>query len=96
MLTKNRQKLVNEMAEKYGYIFCQLCQKSKGWKFEVHHIIARSQAPNHPKLHTIENLIIVCTDCHRRLHADKRLNDQIVKERGLKEIFTNAPKTHQT
>lgn len=90
ILTKNRKELVEEMTDKFGYIFCESCQSSNGFKFECHHIVYRSEAPGHPNLHDKINLLIVCTECHTGkdgFHSRKCKRDDIVKKRGLDKIF---------
>ena len=68
---KNRKELIDEVIESDGFISCQHCGKSNSFKFEVHHIMYRSEKPNHPQLHNKKNLIILCTDCHIDFHGDK-------------------------
>lgn len=89
---KNRQELIDEMQDKYGYIFCQHCQKSKGvYKFEVHHIIYRSEAPEHPELHNKRNLIILCNKCHKdgtdSFHNQKEKRNYLIVQRKLYQLF---------
>lgn len=89
-LIKNRKELIEEMKEKFGYVFCERCQKNKcGFKFEVHHIVYRSEAPKHPNLHSKINLIILGSDCHDWFHKDKSRRNYLVKQRKLKDIFKN-------
>lgn len=91
-LVRNRKELVKEMQDKYGYLFCQKCQSVQcGMKFEVHHIVFRSEAPGHPMLHDKINLIIVGSDCHQNspdsFHRKKEVRIPFMIERGLYEIF---------
>lgn len=92
-LKKNRKELVEKMQDDYGYIFCQKkgCGKSKAYKFEVHHIVFRSERPKHPMLHDKINLIIVCSNCHNQaensFHNRKEERNYLVSERKLDEIF---------
>lgn len=92
-LVKNRKELVDEMQDKYGYIFCQKkgCGTSRAYKFEVHHIVFRSERPNHPMLHSKINLIIVCNECHNSgpnsFHNKKEERNYLVVERQLDKIF---------
>ena len=92
-LVKNRKQLVSEMENTYGYIFCQKrgCGKSRSYKFEVHHIVFRSERPDHPMLHDKLNLIIVCSDCHNQkpnsFHNKKDERNYLMLERGLDKIF---------
>lgn len=92
-LVKNRTELVEEIQDKYGYIFCQKkgCGTSRAYKFEVHHIVFRSERPLHPRLHDKINLIIVCSNCHNQaensFHNKKDERNYLVIERGLDKIF---------
>ena len=91
LLKKNRDFIVNKMLDEYGYLFCMKCNKSRAYKFEVHHIIFRSERPNHKNLHDKDNLIICCTDCHTKnwnsYHNKKDERNSLVIERGLDVIF---------
>lgn len=90
---KNRAELIEQQLDEYGYHFCQHCQKSRGvYKFEVHHIIYRSEAPNHEHLHNKKNLIILCNTCHNgsgdSFHNYKEKRNYLIIERKLYELFT--------
>lgn len=90
--TKARKKLIEKQLDEYGYHFCEYCQKSRGvYKFEVHHIIFRSEAPNHPELHNERNLIILCSACHNgsgdSFHNRKDKRDYLITGRKLHELF---------
>lgn len=86
---KSKKKIIEKMFDKYGYHFCENCGRSDK-PIDVHHIIFRSEAPHHKKLHDPVNLLIVCRDCHDLAHGDKdKFRNKIVKQRGLKQIFTN-------
>ncbi len=87
ILVKNRKQLVEEQEDKFGYNFCQRCGKSRAFKFEVHHIVFRSEAQYHPELHNKRNLIIVCDKCHKQLHNKKSLRNPLIKSRKLNELF---------
>lgn len=90
---KERQKLIDTHLETYGYLFCHRCKKNScGFKFEIHHIIYRSEAPKHENLHNTKNLIILGTDCHKWYHESKSRRDHLVKSRGLNKLFTFLPK----
>ncbi len=89
-LVKNRNEMVSEMKEEYGYIFCQRCDTSNSRKFHCHHIVFRSERPKHPKLHSKENLTIVCEECHEEYHKRKfEARKAIINERGLQNIFNH-------
>ena len=84
---KHRIDLIQDQIEEHGFTFCEACKRSNAFKFEVHHLIFRSEAPNHENLHDKINLIILCSECHRDYHTDKALRIPLVQERGLKELF---------
>lgn len=91
-LVRNREELVDEMMDRYGYLFCQRCKSNQcGMNFEVHHIVFRSEAPGHPMLHDKVNLIIVGSDCHQNrpdsFHRKKDVRIPLMRERGLDKIF---------
>lgn len=90
--TKNKTTLVNSMLDRFGYLVCQKCGKNKcGMKFETHHIVFRSEAPNHPELNNIKNLIICGSDCHKEApdsyHKNKSQRNHLVKHRNLEKLF---------
>jgi len=91
ILVKNRNQITTEQVEKYGYTFCQFCETSNCFKFHVHHIVFRSERPQHPNLHGVENLIIVCNKCHDKLHNNKALRNKLLIERNLNKIFNLNP-----
>lgn len=84
---KNAEKIESRMINEYGWKFCEICKVSNAIKYERHHIIFRSEKPNHENLHDKENILITCISCHNKLHANKGMRDAIVKERGLDKIF---------
>lgn len=86
-LVQNRKKMNKAMLAEYGYIFCQHCEGNNGFKFEIHHIVFRSEAPNHENLHDVENLICLCSSCHGKFHRNKSLRNGLVEQRGLDKIF---------
>lgn len=92
ILVKNRKELVEEIQDEYGYIFCQKCKQTKcGRNFHVHHLVFRSEAPDHPMLHEKVNLIIVGDWCHmdapNSFHRKKDERIPFMRERGLFEVF---------
>lgn len=85
---KQRDKLINGHIEKYGFLFCMRCKKNTcGLKFEVHHIIYRSEQPKHKNLHHLDNLIILGSECHKWYHDKKDRREHLVNERNLKNLF---------
>src|SRR5690625_5642196 len=87
---KNRTEMAEQMLAKYGYLFCQNCGTSNAFKFEVHHIIFRSEKPNHREIHNKRNLIIVCSECHRRFHKHKKTRGKEEKQGSQKELCKKA------
>jgi len=86
-LIKNRKEMRNEMVNEYGYLFCQYCESSQAFKFEWHHLVYRSERPGHEKLHSRENLILLCSSCHGKFHSRKDKRNDLVTSRGLDKIF---------
>lgn len=58
---KTYEKIVEEQK------WCQLCGRT--YDLHIHHIIYRSQLGNND----IRNLIRLCSDCHRRVHSNKKV-----------------------
>ena len=81
------KKYRTEFLENNNYCWCELCGVSNSFKFEVHHIVFASEAPLHKELHNFKNMIMLCIDCHNKLHTKKGLRDELVKNRGLEELF---------
>lgn len=86
-LVKNRKELVEAMSDRCGYLYCERCMMSGVYKFHVHHIVYRSEAPNHDMLHNKKNLIIVCNVCHDKFHSNKSIRNELLVQRGLDQIF---------
>jgi 5-methylcytosine-specific restriction endonuclease McrA len=82
-MTSEEQK--QEQYNEYGYNFCEHCGRT-GY-VESHHIVYRSEAPNHPMLHDKINRILLTRKCHDWFHERKSNRDKIVEERGLRNIF---------
>jgi predicted HNH restriction endonuclease len=86
-LVKNRKELTNEMLEKYGYLFCEMCMSTREYKYHCHHIMSRGRYPNHPMLHEKINLVIICDDCHELCHQKPEYNEKLIEKRNLRSIF---------
>lgn len=87
-----RKVVKNDIIKKYGYLCCEYCGATNSLSFELHHIIFRSEAPNHKNLHHRKNALYLCVRCHNIFHKHKFTRDQIVKERKLYELFPEYPK----
>ena len=85
---RNRKEYINDIKEKYDYVFCEKCNKSNV-KLEAHHIIYRSEKPYHKYLHKKINITLVCVKCHNWYHNKKSNRNEIVIERKLNEYFGN-------
>ncbi len=86
---KNGKEVIDSMIKERGYVYCEKCDTSNSPRFEKHHIIFRSEKPNHPHLHDKINLIVVCISCHNLYHKSKGIRDALIIERGLEKVFGN-------
>lgn len=88
MFSKNVIKIKQEQIEEYWYTFCQnhWCW-TNNWLFSVHHIVYKSEAPKHPRLNDMRNLLICCDKCHKWFHNKKSNRNKIVIERNLEALF---------
>jgi len=78
--------IINSMIENEGYAYCQRCKRSD-MKLDCHHICLQSEFPKHKNLHHVNNLIIVCRECHEWFHSKRSNRDYLIKERNLTELF---------
>ena len=86
---KNRKILIGQLADERGFPYCQHCRTLYGG-FTTHHIIYRSEKPDHPEIHNIKNLYHICLEpCHKEFHDNKSLRNELVKERELDKLFGN-------
>jgi hypothetical protein len=84
---RNRNELRSDMLLKYGYLFCERCNTNQTYKWEMHHVIYRSEKPLHEHLHNKRNLMNLCIKCHNWFHKNKSNRNEIVEERKLYELF---------
>lgn len=84
---KVSKQIKSELLDAQGFLFCELCKTSNSLKWEVHHIVFRSECPKHPNLHDRKNLILLCIKCHNKLHKRKGDRAELVEQRGLRELF---------
>jgi len=85
-IRKYREKFI----EKYGFYFCEQCGVNNSFRFEVHHIVFRSEKPNNDFIHDHRNLIHICLDCHIKFHNGqfgKNMRKPLIEKRGLTELF---------
>jgi predicted RNA-binding Zn-ribbon protein involved in translation (DUF1610 family) len=86
---KNSKAIKDQMINELGCLYCENCETNQSLRFEAHHIIYRSEKPNHPLLHHKKNILILCIRCHNDWHKSKGLRNTIVKQRKLHEYFGN-------
>ncbi len=76
-----KQKKIEEFLKTHGLLKCEVCSTTESLVyppelgrhiFEVHHLQPLSEA-NKPIRTTLEQLAIVCANCHRAIHADKNV-----------------------
>ena len=84
---KTIKAIKERMIDERGYIYCQNCGTNQSLRFEGHHIIYRSEKPNHPNLHDKENAILLCIECHNDFHKHKSKRDLLVRVRKLNKLF---------
>lgn len=85
---RSKSSLNDKLKNDSGIMFCEVCSDSNSL-LETHHIIFRSEKPNHPNLHDEVNLIKVCVTCHNEFHKHKGSRNELVEERKLNELFGN-------
>lgn len=82
---------IRRIMSKHGRLICEHCGTYKVIGFECHHIIFRSEKPNHPNLHNQRNLLMTCLKqeggCHSDFHNNKPMRNPYIKERKLDELF---------
>lgn len=87
LFLKVRNGMRERMKNDYGYIFCERCGTTSTYQFEMHHVVYRSEKPNHPHLHDERNLINLCMECHNWYHKAKENRSILVETRKLYELF---------
>jgi hypothetical protein len=87
LFLRNRNELKQDMIDKNGYLFCEHCKTTNTYQFETHHIIYRSEKPNHKHLHDKRNLILLCIQCHNDYHKSKLMREHLIKDRNLIDLF---------
>lgn len=85
---RNYVELKSKMLNDDGFLHCEFCDITDK-KLEAHHIIFRSEKPNHEFLHEKINIILVCVKCHNLFHKHKNTRNEIVKKRELNLLFGN-------
>ena len=96
--TNKANAIIEDMINRDGYAHCQKCGSSD-MKLDCHHIVYQSEMPKHKNLHHLNNLIILCRDCHNLMHEVKSNRDYLIAERNLTELFGTSilsKKIHNT
>lgn len=75
-----------DMIHEKWYTYCEECLK-KSTSLELHHIVKRSEVPNHPKKHSKINSLILCRSCHELYHKDSKIRNKLIISRKLWEYF---------
>jgi len=86
---RNRKKIINQMMDGGGHLHCQECGHTQSARWELHHIIYRSEKPGHEHIHDRRNLIHLCIGCHNWFHKVKARREPLIKARNLTELFGN-------
>ena len=84
---KNRKKLIENIINERGYIYCQFCGRSDAYRYDPHHIIFRSELGKSKDIHNLRNLICLCENCHIKFHTTKRMREPLIKERDLNTLY---------
>lgn len=83
----NRRALISDQKKRAGHTYCQICKRP--CRTETHHLVYRSEAPNHPHLHDKKNLILVCREHHNWFHEEKDRRLPWIRERELWKLFNH-------
>lgn len=83
---RNRKEYIEDMQQKFGYLFCERCNQSNK-KLEAHHIIYRSEMPKHEYLNQKINITLVCVLCHNWYHKKKSNRNSLAEQRNLNLYF---------
>ena len=84
---RTRNEMREEMMKFAGHLFCERCGTQETYQWEMHHLVYRSEKPNHEFLHDKRNLINLCMKCHNWFHQSKGNRDWWVERRKLWELF---------
>lgn len=76
-MTLEDKKTYERVAEEQKW--CQLCGRTNN--LQIHHIIYRSQLGNNDE----RNLIRLCSECHRRVHSNKKVWQKKLLEHQFKK-----------
>ena len=85
--TSIKRKLITQIIKQYGVVCCEKCFTQHSIAFSIHHIVFRSEKPNHKNLNHANNLIHLCYKCHDSFHSNKKSRNYLIKERNLISLF---------
>lgn len=88
---KNSTIIKDRLLAEKGYLYCERCLTNQTLRWETHHIKYRSEEPNHPNLHHLDNLIHLCIKCHNFFHKKKSNRNYLIEERKLYNLFPLRP-----
>ena len=86
----SKKQIQKNIIETYGEVCCEKCYTKKSISFSTHHIIYRSEKPNHKELNNPLNLIYLCYECHESYHKNKKSRNELISFRELDKVF-NEP-----
>lgn len=92
---KAAEKYRKSVEKKHGFPICECCGSTRPMYWSVHHIMRKSQYPDHEHLNNSRNLILLCNICHDGLHLliGGRIDEfkmkeiVLIRERKLDELF---------
>ena len=84
---KRKKEITQRLINTWGKVICEKCGIDKSISFSTHHIIFRSEKPNHEHLNSLENLIHLCYKCHENFHKEKKSRNYLIEERRLWLLF---------
>jgi len=81
---------------------CEICQKTESSDLEVHHIRERHTANKHgllndnSKMNSQANLIVLCDECHDKVHADEiQIGSMVQTSDGMERVITQTSQKEQ-
>lgn len=86
---KNCKLLDEKLISDKWYLYCEECNTTNTLRFEHHHLVYRSEKPKHEHIHNINNIMLLCIQCHNEFHKHKSKRNDIVQERELHLLFWN-------
>lgn len=87
LFLRNKSELKIAQIKSKGFNYCEQCKAKNPYFLDAHHIIFRSERPNHANINDKINIILVCRECHNKFHENKESRNDLVKQRNLNQIF---------